>query len=129
MTNGESDFRRFVLCHYAKVTDVDEFAALANMSVRNFQRRFKAEFSCSAREWMLDRRAKSILEELRTTDKDLGTIAMEHGFSTASYFSSFCKNRLGISPSELRRLNGAADRQSVPVRGTPSRHPRKQNDL
>ena len=102
LVGQNSDFRNFVFQYYKEVTDVSEFASLANMTVRSFQRWFKAEFSCSAREWLLERRAESILFELRTTEKDLFTIATENGFSTMSYFTTFCKKHLGMTPSELR---------------------------
>ena len=95
-------FKQFVFENYRHVNDVNEFASQANMSLRNFQRRFKAEFSCSAREWLIARRAESVRQELRATNKDLMTIATEYGFSSMSYFTSFCKNYFGMTPSEIR---------------------------
>ena len=104
-----SGFYDFVFRHYKEVSNVSEFAELANMSLRNFQRRFKAEFSCSAREWLMTRKAEAILYELRFTRKDLMAIATDYGFSAMSYFATFCKHHLGMSPSGLRgqRLGGA----------------------
>ena len=95
-------FKRFILQNYTKVSDVNEFASLANMSVRSFQRKFKAEFKCSLRDWFLARRTEQVLHELRNTDRSLFDIAMDFGFSGMSYFTTFCKNNLGMTPSELR---------------------------
>ena len=103
--------------HHKEVADVSEFAKLANMTVRSFQRHFKQEFSCSAREWMSERRAERILRELRTTDKELFEIATEFGFTAMSYFTAFCKKHLGMPPSELRGLRGQAKYGNMPYLG------------
>lgn len=100
----DSEFKLFVMQHYKEVSCVSELASLANMSVRNFQRKFKSEFSCPARKWLLSRKAENVLHALQTSDKDMMTIAMEHGFSAMSYFTTFCKHNLGRTPSELRHL-------------------------
>ena len=57
---------------------------------------------------MSARRAEHILRELRTTDKDLATIATEYGFSAMSYFTAFCKQHLGMPPSVIRDWTGKA---------------------
>ncbi len=98
----DESFRDFIHHNYKRICSVSEFASLANMSVRNFQRKFKAEFSCSAREWLQSHRINAIRYELHSTQKDLNTIAFENGFSTVAYFSSFCKQYLGDTPSNLR---------------------------
>ena len=126
LTSDESDFRGFVIKHYKEVATVKEFASLANMSLRSFERHFKDEFSCPAHEWMTRRCAESILEELRTTNKDLSTISIENGFSSLSYFSSFCKAHLGSSPSELQKMYSAVNRQTMPMHFS-HHHPGKRN--
>ena len=103
IVSRSGNFREFILKHYKEIGSVSEFASLANMTVRSFQRKFKAEFSCPAREWLIARRAEVILRELRTTEKDLMTIAVENGFSAMSYFTTFCKQHLGMTPSGIRR--------------------------
>lgn len=101
---GNSDnFKDFVLQYYKRVSSVSGFAALANMSLRNFQRRFKTEFKCSAQQWLTDRRAEHILLDIRSTDKELAEIAVDYGFATPSYFTLFCKRYFGKTPSALRR--------------------------
>lgn len=79
------------------------FASLANMSIRNFQRKFKAEFKRPVREWLNERRAKRILHNIRNTDRSIAEIAASYGFATSSYFTIFCKQYFGMTPSELRR--------------------------
>lgn len=101
---GNSDnFKDFVLQNYLHVNDVGGFASLANMSIRNFQRKFKAEFKRPVREWLNERRAERILRDIRNTDKSIAEIAASYGFATSSYFTIFCKQYFGMTPSELRR--------------------------
>lgn len=101
---GSSDnFKDFVLENYQHVNDVSDFALLAHMSVRNFQRKFKEEFKWPVREWLNERRAERILRDIRNTDKSIAEIATSYGFATASYFTVFCKQYFGMTPSELRR--------------------------
>lgn len=95
-------FRLFVLQNYKAVSGVEDFASLANMSVRSFQRRFKASFGCSLREWLVARKSEQLLQEIRSSEKSLTDIAAEFGFTGMSYFATFCKNNLGKTPTELR---------------------------
>lgn len=97
------DFKDFVFRSYKEVDVVSRFAALVRMSVRNFQRKFKSEFGCSVREWLIERRVESILWDIRGTDKRISDLASDYGFSTPSSFTSFCKRHFGHTPSELRR--------------------------
>lgn len=107
---GYSDnFKDFVLHNYKEVNDVATFAALANMTVRTFQRKFKTEFKCQPTEWLRERRAERILYEIRNTDKTITQIAMEHGFATSAYFTTFCKQHFGLTPSALRHRAAASD--------------------
>ena len=98
----DDKFKRFILHNYKKVSDVKELASMASMSLRSFQRKFKAEFDCSFRDWIIARKSEYLLRELKSTDKSLFDIAMDFGFSGMSYFTTFCKRNLGMTPSELR---------------------------
>lgn len=101
---GSSDnFKDFILQNYLQINDVSDFALLANMSIRNFQRKFKIEFKRPVREWLNERRAERILRDIRDTDKSMAEIAVNYGFSTSSYFTIFCKQYFNMPPSELRR--------------------------
>lgn len=97
------NFKDFIFEHYRDVCDVRGFAALANMSVRSFQRKFKAEFKRPVHEWLNERRAERILHEIRNTDKCIAEIAADYGFATPSYFTTFCKQYFGQTPTVLRR--------------------------
>ncbi len=105
LVGHDTTFREFVHRRYKEVHDITEFASLANMTVRTFQRKFSEEFGCPARDWLVARRAEAILYELRTTDRSLMDIAITYGFSTMSYFTHFCKRQLGMTPTQIRGRN------------------------
>ena len=107
---SELMFCDFVMAHYKDVTDIKEFAALANMSVSTFTRRFRQVFNTSVSAWLISMKAADIISEIRHTDFTFGEIAFHYGFSSSSYLVRFCKKHFGKSPSELRReysLSGA----------------------
>lgn len=106
IVGGSDNFKDFVLRNYKNITDIAAFASIANMSVRNFQRKFKAEFNLSAREWLNERRAEHILRDIRSSDKTIAEIALSYGFASPSYFTIFCKQHFGKTPSQLRKNKG-----------------------
>lgn len=105
---GYSDnFKDFVFQYYQDVCNVQDFADLAHMSVRSFQRKFKEEFKRPVHEWLQERRAERILHDLRNTNKSVAEIAIDHGFSASSYLITFCKRYFGQTPLSLRRHSEA----------------------
>ena len=96
------DFKDFVLRHYKEVTDIKQFARLANLSLSTFNRRFKESFRQSAQKWIAARRAEEVLRDIRMTNHTFEELAHRHDFSSASYFASFCKKYHGMTPQEIR---------------------------
>lgn len=111
------NFKNFVYEYYKEVCNVQDFAALANMNVRSFQRKFKEEFKVSAHDWLKERRAERILHDLRNTNKSFAEIAEDYGFSASSYFITFCKRYFGQTPKQLRLHSEAlySDSQGEPA--------------
>ncbi len=100
----DMSFKEFVLSHFRKVENVEKLAELANLSPTTFNRRFKKTFGISFAQWLEKRKAEDILRDIRMTDKTFSEIADAHGFSSAAYFTTFCKRHFGKSPSEIRSL-------------------------
>ena len=82
--------------------NVEKLAELANLSPTTFNRRFKKTFGISFAQWLEKRKAEDILRDIRMTDKTFSEIADAHGFSSAAYFTTFCKRHFGKTPKELR---------------------------
>lgn len=99
----DMDFKDFVLSNYKNVCDVQEFAGKANLSLRTFNRRFKETFRVTAQQWLMDRRAESVLNDILMSDMSFNEIAEKYNFSSPSYFAAFCKKQYGKAANELRR--------------------------
>lgn len=100
---NDMDFKDFVLSNYKNVCDVQEFARKANLSLRTFNRRFKETFRITPQQWLLDRRAESVLNDIQKSDMTFTEISDKYNFSSSSYFSAFCKKQYGRTANELRK--------------------------
>ena len=100
-------FEQMVMSNYENVTDVKHFAAVLHMPVTTFQRKFKRHFKTSVKQWLLDRKAESILADIKNTNRSITDLSVRYGFSSVSYFSNFCKHYFGKTPTELRAEGNA----------------------
>lgn len=96
------DFKEFVLTHYQQAADVKQLAFQAHMSLSTFNRRFKATFHETARDWLLARKSERLLRDIVMTDLPFAELAAKYQFSSAAYLTAFCKKNLGGTPFELR---------------------------
>ncbi|MFD2180097.1 AraC family transcriptional regulator [Veronia pacifica] len=82
-------------------------ATLLSTSERTLQRKFRAHFQMSVKEYInvtrLEKARKMLLNNVRVTD-----VALKCGFNEASYFSQRFKQQFGLSPTvyieEMRKL-------------------------
>jgi two-component system, response regulator YesN len=81
-----------------------EVARYMNTSPHYFSRLFKKEFSQSFTDFVTDRRIVRAVTWLRDTDKTITEMAFALGYSEANYFSKVFRKRLGLPPSEFKRL-------------------------
>ncbi len=95
-------FKQFVLSHHTETADVKQLAILAHMSLSTFNRRFKATFHETARDWLLARKSERLLRDIVMTDLPFAELAAKYQFSSAAYLTAFCKKNLGGTPFELR---------------------------
>ncbi len=98
----DTDFNHFVLSNYKKVTNVEEFARLAHISLSAFNRKFKKHFSEPAYQWMLHRKTEGVLDDIRSTNKSFLTISLDWNFSSQAHLTKFTKQQCGLSPSQIR---------------------------
>lgn len=100
----QSDFKDFVLAHYLEADTVNELAALANMGVHTFRRRFRETFGESVGKWMIHRKSEHVYRDLKLSDKTFAEIAEEYHMSSQSYLSNFCRQHFEKTPQEIRAL-------------------------
>ena len=93
----------FVLAHFRERIEVARLAALAHLSVSQFQREFQRLFGMSAGDYLLKVRllmARRALEEGNTA---VGEIALDCGFYDQSHFNRAFRAHLGLPPLAYRR--------------------------
>lgn len=97
------DVRAWVLEHLDQRLSLRDLAARANMSVRTFTRRFRAETGSSPTQWILDQRIDHARRLLERTDLPIERISSEAGFGSAVGLRAHFADAVGVSPSAYRR--------------------------
>lgn len=86
-----------------KSINVDALAAKANMSRRTFDRKFRASFDLSPKEWLIQQRierAKGLLEGDNHSIERLASLA---GFENATTLRHHFRRMVGVSPNQYRQ--------------------------
>ena len=94
---------RHVLDHYPERVDVPELAAMAGLSVSQFDRRFKALLRMTPREYLLKVRTDAAIHALVMGTRSVAQIAVDCGFYDQSSFGKQFRKRTGMTPAEYRR--------------------------
>ncbi len=101
---GIIEVQDWMKSHYSQSFNLTALAEMANMSVRNFSRRFKNAVGKSVLAYGLDVKmevARSLLKETNLNHQD---IADRLGFKDAAYFSKQFKQKNSVSPKEYREM-------------------------
>ena len=96
-------FKSLVLTHYSKADYAEKLAELCGYGLHTFRRIFKKEFGISVHQWLIKKRAENISYKLSMPHIPFSDIIEEFNFSSPQHFSSFCKQYLGDTPSNLRQ--------------------------
>lgn len=96
------DFKQTILQNYTPDMNVNDMIERSGMASASFNRRFTKAFGTTPRQWLAQKKGKSILCDLRMSDLTVKEIAAKYGFSS-NYFIRFCQLHLGSSPAELRK--------------------------
>ena len=78
--------------------DLDEWAAVANMSRRTFTRTFRDETGLSFSDWRQQARIFEALA-LLATGKSVTTTALEVGYGSVSAFTAMFRRSFGVAPT------------------------------
>ena len=82
---------------------VAELAEASGLSSGFFTRAFKAAVGRAPHEYIMDRRVARARELLNTQDLALAAIAQTSGFASHAHMTSVFRERLGSTPSDIRR--------------------------
>ena len=83
--------------------NLEGLAAENNIGYSYFRKMFKEYTGISPRQYHLELKIMRAKELLLTTDLNIKQICFELGFESSHYFSRFFKQKVGVSPSELRK--------------------------
>jgi AraC family L-rhamnose operon transcriptional activator RhaR/AraC family L-rhamnose operon regulatory protein RhaS len=89
--------------NYHGHVDLDQLAAIAHMSNRNFVRTFQAAMGNSPIAHLIQLRVNHAASLLCRTEKNVTEIAFQVGFNDGNYFSRQFRKLLGVTPSQYRQ--------------------------
>ncbi|TQV72952.1 helix-turn-helix domain-containing protein [Aliikangiella marina] len=101
---GIIEVQDWMQSHYSQHFNLKSLAKMANMSVRNFSRRFKAAVGKSALSYGADLKIQKAQEMLKDTNLSHQAIADRVGFKDAGYFARQFKIKNKMTPGEYREM-------------------------
>lgn len=99
----DTEFANTVTQNFIVSQTIEELAFITNCSISTFKRKFKETFNDTPHNWIIRQKAKFIYRDLGNQNLPLSVISDKYRFSSFSHFSTFCKQRFGAPPSEIRK--------------------------
>lgn len=104
-----------VLAH--SYLNIEQMAERLNMSRSTFVRNFTDQFGEPPSRWLTNVRTRDLFHELRDTDSSFEDVAEKLRFSSQQSMTTFCRNNIGATPTQVR-----AGEVDVPRRLARMRH-------
>ncbi len=101
---GILEVQRWMKSHYNQTFNLQALSEMANMSVRNFSRRFKAAVGKSVLVYGQDIKMEMARELLKETNLSLQDISDQIGIKDNAYFSRLFKNKNDLTPTDYREM-------------------------
>lgn len=95
----------FIEEHYMENVTIDDMAAALGLSRSYFSKLFKKLTQRSPQDYLIAYRMNKACELLRSTQMNIGEIAVLVGYSNQFHFSRAFKNSMQMSPNEWRKKN------------------------
>lgn len=97
--------------HFREKLDVPSLAKMAHMSVRQFERKFRATFQMTPQDYMIRMRVIEACDLLIRTNEPVTSVALDAGFYDHSDFARQFRRQMGQTASQYR----AGHRGELPV--------------
>jgi AraC-like DNA-binding protein len=98
----------YIFAHLGEPLCVAELAAMAGISRRQIERRFRNATGMSPTDFIIRARLDEACRRLRDGGESIGKIALELGFYDQSAFTRLFRRHLGTTPSDFRQMRGSA---------------------
>ncbi|WP_367989267.1 helix-turn-helix domain-containing protein [Vibrio sp. NTOU-M3] len=101
--NQFSQALEWALSHLDQPISIDQLASQANMSRRTFDRKFRASFDLSAKEWLTLQRIEQAKGLLESAEQNMERLAQRTGFENAVTMRHHFRRVVGVSPTQYRQ--------------------------
>jgi AraC-like DNA-binding protein len=98
-----------VFTHLDEPLQVAKLAAMAGVSRRQIERRFRNATGMSPTDFISRARLDEACRRLRDGSESIGKIAIDLGFYDQSAFTRLFRRHLGTTPSDFRQMRGSAE--------------------
>ncbi len=93
----------YIKSNFHHEVPIPHLAQLCELSVRQFERRFKDYMKTTPQDFIVRMRVFNSCNDLRRTRKALSDIATDCGFYDQAAFSKYFKKHMGMTPLQYRR--------------------------
>lgn len=98
--------KQYINENYNKEITLENVSSLTGFNPAYFSALFKKETGENFMEYIMKVRIQNAKYLLIQTNKDIGDIAADVGYTDLKYFSKLFKKKTGLNPSEFRKLYG-----------------------
>ena len=98
--------KQYINENYNKEITLENVSSLTGFNPAYFSSLFKKETGENFMEYIMKVRIQNAKYLLIQTNKDIGDIAADVGYTDLKYFSKLFKKKTGLNPSEFRKLYG-----------------------
>jgi AraC-type DNA-binding domain-containing proteins len=101
--SNNTAFSEYIRLSWHRFKTIHEMAESMCLTHKQFFMRFVSVFEKKPRDWINEARAEKIYKDIVFSKEQFKQIAAKNGFSHEALFTRFCKNKLGATPTELRK--------------------------
>ena len=94
---------QYIKEHFRERISIESLAKMANLSVRQLNRRFKETMQASPQAFIMKMRIQAACEALRSSEISVGELALDLGFYDQSSFTMQFRRHMGDTPLRYRR--------------------------
>ncbi len=103
----------YIKANFRESISIRKLAAMVNLSVRQFDRKFKDTFNSTPQAFIIKMRIQAACDELRRGCTEISQIAINLGFYDQSSFTLQFRRHMGVTPLKYRQRFRLGERPST----------------